>query len=119
MGITVKRVYDSPSRSDGMRILVDRVWPRGMSKEKAQIDEWLREIAPSDALRKWFGHKPERWADFQRKYQEELGEPSKAGLVQRLRGLSRRRKVTLLYGARDSEHNQAVALSKLLRKSGV
>src|SRR5512140_2548242 len=106
----VKRIYDTPGRSDGMRILIDRVWPRGVSKAAAHIDGWLREIAPSDRLRKWFGHKPEHWAEFQRKYRKELGEPSKAELVKQLRSLGRKRKVTLLYGARDTEHNQAVAL---------
>ncbi len=118
MKVTAKRVYEPPSRSDGMRILVDRVWPRGISKEAAHIDEWLREVAPSDRLRKWFGHRPERWTEFQRRYREELREPSKAELVDRLRKQSRERKLTLLYGARDTEHNQAVALSNFLNRAG-
>ncbi len=118
MGIRTKRVYDPPARIDGMRILVDRVWPRGVSKEKAHIDEWLREIAPSDRLRKWFGHKPERWMEFRRKYREELREPSGAELLKRLRSLARGRTVTLVYSARDTQHNQATALAEFLKKAG-
>ncbi len=118
MAITTKRVYDPPGRTDGIRILVDRIWPRGMKKEAARLDEWPREIAPSTRLRNWFGHKPERWAEFQKRYWKELGEPSKAELVEHLRSLARRKKVTLLYGARDTEHNQAAALSRYLKKSG-
>ena len=118
MSIKVKRVYAAPSRSDGIRILVDRVWPRGMTKEKARLDEWLRQIAPSDALRKWFNHEPERWEAFEKRYWRELEQSSKAELVDHLRNLSLRRTVTLLYGAHDEEHNQAVALSAFLRKTG-
>jgi len=118
MSIKVKRVYAAPSRSDGIRILVDRVWPRGMTKERARLDEWLRQIAPSDALRKWFNHEPERWEAFEKKYWKELEQSSKAELVDHLRNLSLRRTVTLLYGAHDEEHNQAVALSEFLRKAG-
>jgi uncharacterized protein YeaO (DUF488 family) len=118
MSIKVKRVYAAPSRSDGIRILVDRVWPRGMTKVRARLDEWLRQIAPSDALRKWFNHEPERWEGFEMKYWKELEQSSKAELVDHLRNLSLRRTVTLLYGAHDEEHNQAVALSEFLRKTG-
>ncbi len=118
MAITAKRIYDVPGRTDGIRILVDRLWPRGMKKETARVDEWLREIAPSTELRNWFGHKPERWLEFQKRYRRELQQHPRAELAEHLRSLARRKKVTLLYGARDTEHNQAVALSKYLNKQG-
>ncbi len=116
MSIMVKRVYEPPLRSDGKRILVDRVWPRGLSKESAHLDDWMREIAPSDSLRKWFNHRADRWTEFQKRYQEELKDPSRAEMVDRIRKLGRRHVVTLVYGARDAEHNQAVALLNYLKK---
>lgn len=109
----VKRVYDPAGSQDGYRVLVDRIWPRGMSKEKAHVDLWMKEIGPSDRLRKWFGHDPKRWAEFQKRYRGELKKNSR--LVDELRGLAKKdRTVTLVYSARDDQHNQAVALRKFL-----
>lgn len=113
MTIPIKRVYAEPSRSDGMRILVDRLWPRGLSKEKAHVDLWLKEIAPSNDLRKWFAHDPARWAEFQTKYLAELKGSNEP--LARLRQEIANGPVTLLYGARDEEHNEAVVLQKLLK----
>jgi uncharacterized protein YeaO (DUF488 family) len=110
----VKRIYEAPERGDGFRVLVDRVWPRGVSKERAHLDLWLKDIAPSDALRKWFGHDPKRWAEFAAKYRKEL--KGKKELVQQLRQLEAEHgTITLLYSAHDEEHNQAVALSAFLK----
>jgi uncharacterized protein YeaO (DUF488 family) len=113
----VKRIYDPPAPSDGYRVLVDRLWPRGLSKEKAHLDLWLKEIAPSDALRKWFGHHPKRWAGFQRRYR--LESRQKPELVRQLKQLSKEQSaVTLLFSARDPLRNQAVALLAFLRGRG-
>ncbi|CDX15585.1 conserved hypothetical protein [Mesorhizobium sp. ORS 3324] len=111
--VAVKRVYEAPHKSDGQRVLVDRVWPRGVSKKDAALDLWLKEIAPSDELRKWFGHEPERWAEFQKRYRAELDDNEEA--VAQLRGLLGQGKVTLLFGAHDEAHNNAVALMGYLR----
>ncbi len=111
-----KRVYAHPESTDGMRILVDRLWPRGISKERASVDEWLRDIAPSDALRTWFGHKSGRWPQFQIRYREELRQPDKQALLRRLRSLMHRSRVTLLYATRDEVHNNAAVLVKLLSR---
>lgn len=111
----VKRIYEAAESADGYRVLVDRLWPRGVSKEKAKIDLWLKEIAPSDALRKWFGHDPKRWEEFQEKYHEELKKDS--GAVAQLKELGKEHgTVTLLYSAHDEKHNQAVALEKYLKQ---
>jgi uncharacterized protein YeaO (DUF488 family) len=110
--VAIKRVYEPPSLGDGERILVDRVWPRGLSKAKAAIHHWLKDVAPSTALRRWFGHDPKRWDEFRRRYRAELAERSEA--LDELRGLARHGRVTLLFGARDIEHNQAVVLQELL-----
>ncbi len=113
--IKVKRVYEPAEGSDGFRILVDRLWPRGMSKQKAKLDFWLKEIAPSDELRIWFSHEPEKWGEFQKKYRDELA--AKEDLLNQLRQLEKEKHtVTLLYAARDTEHNNAVALKALLEK---
>ncbi|MGH7232167.1 MAG: DUF488 domain-containing protein [Nitrospiraceae bacterium] len=112
--IRIKRVYDKPSTRDGMRILVDRVWPRGVSKERARAAEWRKDLAPSNALRKWFGHDPAKWKSFCSRYRAEL---TRAGRTEALKALfrsSRRKTITLIYGAADEEHNQAVALKELL-----
>ena len=111
--IAVKRIYEAPDKADGQRVLVDRIWPRGVRKEDAGLTLWLKEIAPSDELRKWFGHEPERWAEFQNRYRAELDRNEEA--VAQLRGLLRNGKVTLLYGAHDEAHNNAVALAGYLR----
>lgn len=110
----VKRIYEAASPSDGYRVLVDRLWPRGVSREAARIDEWQKEVAPSTELRRWFAHEPERWDEFRRRYAAELED--KGELLDGLRARARRGTVTLLYGARDEEHNQAVALLELLEK---
>ena len=110
--LVVKRIYESPAPDDGQRVLVDRVWPRGVRKEHAALSLWLKEIAPSEDLRKWFGHEPERWAEFQRRYRAELDGNGEA--VAQLRGLLGKGKVTLLYGAHDEVHNNAVVLAGYL-----
>jgi uncharacterized protein YeaO (DUF488 family) len=114
--VRVKRVYDAPADYDGVRVLVDRVWPRGLSKEKARIDHWLKEVAPSTALRQWFGHDPARWTEFRRRYRAEL-EQNLAPL-DALRSLVHGKPATLLYGARDKQHNQAVVLAEILDEHG-
>jgi len=110
--IRLKRAYEPPSRADGVRILVDRLWPRGVSKDDAALDDWMKDVAPSAALRKWFAHDPERWPEFRRRYRAELKEHPED--LARLRGLARKKTVTLVYGARDEEHNDAVVLRDVL-----
>jgi uncharacterized protein YeaO (DUF488 family) len=112
--LKMKRVYEPASKTDGRRILVDRLWPRGLSRKRAAIDEWMKELAPSTELRRWFGHDPAKWREFQRRYRHELRAHS--DLVQHLASLARRRRVTLVFGARDEEHNDAVVLAKLIRR---
>jgi uncharacterized protein YeaO (DUF488 family) len=110
--LRVKRIYNPPSADDGRRVLVDRLWPRGVARDEARIDEWLKEIAPSDELRKWFAHEPARWEEFRRRYRKELqGEKE---LLERLRIEARKGTVTLLFAARDEAHNNAVALKEIL-----
>jgi uncharacterized protein YeaO (DUF488 family) len=112
----LKRIYDVVEPSDGYRVLVDRIWPRGVSKEKAGIDLWMKEIAPSDQLRKWFAHDAKRWIEFQKRYREELR--AKAALTEQLRELEKtHRTVTLIYSARDDRHNQAIVLCAVLQRS--
>ena len=110
--VKVKRIYDSPSKDDGKRILVDRLWPRGIKKEKAMLHEWLRDIAPSTELRKWFSHDPSRWQEFEKRYRKELLQ--KPVLLERLKEEANKGTITLLFGARDSEHNNAVALKSAI-----
>lgn len=110
--VRLKRAYEPADAHDGMRILIDRLWPRGLSKQTAALDLWLKEVAPSTELRKWFGHDPARWPEFQRRYAEELRQQP-APLAQ-LRELARKGKVTLVYSAHDEEHNDAVVLQRLL-----
>lgn len=114
MAFVIKRVYEPASPDDGYRVLVDRLWPRGVSKERARLDEWLRDVAPSASLRRWFGHDPARWDEFRRRYAAELA--SHADLLDALRRRARRGRVTLLFGARDTEHNDAVALRDILTR---
>ncbi|MET2827952.1 DUF488 domain-containing protein [Mesorhizobium shangrilense] len=114
--LVVKRIYEQPAPEDGQRVLVDRIWPRGVSKEDAALTLWLKEIAPSDALRKWFGHEPERWAEFQKRYASELDENGEA--VAQLRALLGEGRVTLLYGAHDEAHSNAVALAEYMHGTG-
>ena len=110
--LAIKRVYDEPGASDGTRILVDRLWPRGLSKEKARVDVWLKDVAPSNDLRKWFGHDPQKWMGFQKRYAQELKAHPEA--LAALKAELKKGPVTLLYGAHDEEHNQAAALLKIL-----
>lgn len=110
--IQLKRAYEPPAPDDGARILIDRLWPRGVKKEDAAIDEWIKEIAPSTELRKWFGHDPERWREFRRRYQSELRQHPDG--IERLRALARRGPITLVYAAHDEAHNDAVVLKELL-----
>lgn len=110
--IQLKRVYEKASDKDGFRILVDRLWPRGLTKERAAVDLWLKDAAPSTELRKWFGHDPAKWDQFQVRYREELRENKDA--LELLTQKSKEHSVTLLYGARDEEHNEAVVLKSIL-----
>ncbi len=113
MPFSVKRVYESPSAGDGVRVLVDRLWPRGLSKGKAAIDLWLREAAPSDALRKWYKHDPEKWPEFRRRYFAELdAKPEELAPLAKLG----RRRVTLVFGSREERLNNAVALKEYLER---
>jgi uncharacterized protein YeaO (DUF488 family) len=114
--VTIKRVYEPLARGEGKRVLVDRIWPRGISKEELKDVLWLKEVAPSTELRQWFGHKPERWAEFRIRYRAELKKNPEA--VAKLRALAKRGHVTLLYAAKDEEHNQAVVLGELLEGGG-
>jgi uncharacterized protein YeaO (DUF488 family) len=110
--IRVKRVYESPSGDDGERILVDRLWPRGVSKERARVDLWLKEVAPSTGLREWYGHDPDRWEEFRRRYRAELS--GKPDLVRTLEERAARGTITLVYGSREEMRNNAVALKMIL-----
>jgi uncharacterized protein YeaO (DUF488 family) len=113
----IKRAYEPAAPEDGFRVLVDGLWPRGLSKKDAAIDEWLRDIAPSAELRKWFGHDPERWAEFKARYREELSSTKRSAALERLRDAARTRgSVTLLFAARDPTHNHAAALLELLNE---
>ncbi len=113
--VKIKRIYDKPSDADGFRILVDRLWPRGMNKKEAKIELWLKEIAPGNDLRKWFGHDPEKWDEFKRRYFKELEAlPGKEELLSVIAERSRKGVVTLLYAAKDEHHNNAVALMEYL-----
>ncbi|MGI6636818.1 MAG: DUF488 domain-containing protein [Minisyncoccales bacterium] len=112
--LKIKRIYDLFDKDDGFRILVDGLWPRGLTKEKAKIDLWLKEIAPSKSLREWFSHDPDKWAEFKNRYKKEL--KTKKELLERLDQLIKKeKKVTLLYGAKDEKHNNATALLEVIR----
>jgi uncharacterized protein YeaO (DUF488 family) len=115
--IRLKRAYDAPQKSDGFRILVDRLWPRGVSKERLAADAWAKDLAPSTALRKWFGHDPEKWAEFRKRYREELTQTHASERVRELLVAAKRSKtITLLYGAKDEQHNEAVVLRSLFER---
>lgn len=115
MKLRLKRVYERPAKDDGLRVLVDRLWPRGLKKEDAAVDLWLKEIAPTSELRKWFGHDPERWTEFRRRYRVELEQRGEQIGTLRERGGGT---VTLLYGAKDEKHNQAIVLKEFLEEGG-
>lgn len=111
--IHLKRAYEDPERTDGRRYLVDRLWPRGVKKEVLQLEDWLKDVAPSDELRRWFGHDPEKWPAFQQRYREELDERPETW--QPLLDAARQGDITLVYGARDTEHNNAMVLKAYLQ----
>ena len=110
--IQLKRVYEDKSKDDGHRVLIDRLWPRGVSKEDAHFDEWMKELAPSTELRKWFDHKPERFEEFSKRYKKELAEQKE--LLDKLKELAKKKKVTLLFAAKDTEINNAVVIQEVL-----
>lgn len=111
MNVMLKRAYEAPTTSDGQRVLVDRLWPRGLTKVKAKIDLWLKDVAPSTELRKWFGHDPEKWSEFKTRYRAELkNNPAFSELME----LAHQGNLTLIYAARDQEHNEAVVLKHIL-----
>jgi len=110
----MKRAYEPPSTADGYRVLIDRLWPRGVRKEKLKLDEWAKDLAPSTELRHWFGHDPAKWKDFQSRYQEELRSGEAKGKLKEIAQRALEEPVTLVYAARDEEHNDAVVLEKLL-----
>jgi len=115
MSVTLKRVYEPASRADGVRVLVDRLWPRGLTKERAAIDEWLRELAPSDELRHWYHARPDQWESFRKKYLQELAQPECQDGLRTLYELSRKKKrLTLLFGSKNEERNNALVLKQLL-----
>jgi uncharacterized protein YeaO (DUF488 family) len=112
--ILIKRIYDPPDQSDGVRVLVDRLWPRGVTKKAAALDFWMKELAPSTELRKWFSHDPARWEGFRQRYRRELRKHG--AQLEALKAQAAKRRVTLLYGARDTVHNEAVVLQEALSK---
>jgi uncharacterized protein YeaO (DUF488 family) len=114
MDVRVRRVYEPPSPDDGERLLVDRLWPRGLSKKAAQLDGWVKDVAPSDGLRRWYGHEPERFAEFRRRYASELREPEQAAALARLDEAANRGTITLLTATKDAEHSQAAVLAEVL-----
>ena len=113
LDVRLKRAYEPAAEDDGYRVLVDRLWPRGVSREKARLDEWARELAPSAELRRWFGHDPARFDEFRRRYREEL--TPRADELEELRGRARSGRLTLVFGARDMERNDAIVLAEILR----
>lgn len=112
--VRVRRIYDDPA-DDGIRVLVDRRWPRGVSRARAELDEWCAAVAPSDALRKWYGHAPEKFEEFASRYLEELEEPDRASALRHLRAMAARHRLTLLTATKDVQISQAAVLVKLLR----
>jgi uncharacterized protein YeaO (DUF488 family) len=114
MSIDLKRAYDPPAASDGRRILVDRIWPRGIAKADLRIEAWLRDLAPSGGLRKWFGHDPKKWGEFKKRYADEIAQ--RADALAQLVEIAKAGHVTLVYAAKDTEHNNAVALKEQLER---
>lgn len=117
MRVKIKRVYEPPEPGDGTRILVDRLWPRGLGKDQAALDGWFQELAPTDALRKWFGHKPERWKSFQTRFRGELRKPGQQLLLRKLRSLAKQGSLTLLFASKDEEHNNAAVILSILKRN--
>ena len=116
--VRVRRVYDEPSPEDGARVLVDRIWPRGLAKERARLDEWAKAVAPSTELRRWYGHEPARFEEFRRRYQAELAEPQRQAALRQLQELARSGPLTLVTATRDIDHSQAAVLVEHLRNAG-
>jgi len=116
MPVRLRRVYDPPSAEDGERFLVERLWPRGLTKERAHVSGWLKELAPTDELRRWFGHEPDRWPEFQQRYRAQLQAPEKRELLRQLAERARSGTITLVFAARDTEHNNALALKEVLEQ---
>lgn len=114
--VRVRRAYDPPEATDGTRVLVDRLWPRGLSRERARLDEWCKEVAPSDSLRRWYRHEPDRWEEFDRRYRAELTRPEAAEALEHLRELARRGPLTLLTASRRADISDAAVLAALLRE---
>jgi uncharacterized protein YeaO (DUF488 family) len=114
MSVSIKRVYEPADEHDGFRVLVDRLWPRGMTREKSAIDLWAKEIAPSDGLRKWFAHDPSRWEEFRRRYRDELSADERKHVLKELAARAKKGHVTLVFAARDTEHNNAVVLREAI-----
>lgn len=114
--VRIRRAYEEPGPDDGRRVLVDRVWPRGRSRDDLRLDAWERDLAPSGDLRRWFGHDPSRWEAFHERYRAELASASRSRLLDELAEQARQGRVTLVYGARDTEHNQAVVIAEALRE---
>ncbi|MEV7964379.1 DUF488 family protein [Sphaerisporangium sp. NPDC088356] len=114
--VRLRRVYDDPSPDDGKRVLVDRLWPRGLAKEEAHVDEWLKDVAPSNELRTWYGHDPARFEEFRRRYLAELESPARSAALDELRGMLRDGPVTLLTATRDLEHSHAAVLAEILSR---
>jgi uncharacterized protein YeaO (DUF488 family) len=112
--LRIKRAYDPAEKSDGMRILVDRIWPRGIKKEKLQTTLWMKDAAPSDELRKWFGHDPEKWEQFRKRYLKELERPEAREMLHEVARAAKKGPVTLVYSAKDQRHNQAVVLKQAI-----
>ena len=115
MNIKIKRAYEQPTRDDGVRILVDRLWPRGLTKEKASVDLWLKDIAPSTELRKWFSHDPDKWKSFRGRYETEIRHNH--DLIKVLKKKAKEGKITMVYGARDEKHNEALVLKRFLENN--
>lgn len=114
--VNIKRVYDPPAAEDGQRVLVDRLWPRGLSRDEAQLDAWLREVAPGDELRRWYGHDPARWEEFAARYRAELTDAAHQSALAQLREMARQGPLTLLYAAKDGEHSNAAVLRQVLEE---
>lgn len=116
MSVKIKRIYEEPHKNDGIRILVDRIWPRGLSKEDAKLDDWMKEVGPSSELRKWFNHDPDKFDEFKEKYKEELKSGTRQKELKKLKDITKRhdKKVTLVYAAKDKENNQAKVLKEIL-----
>lgn len=117
--VQIKRVYEKGTTKDGYRVLVDRLWPRGIKKEDLKMDEWIKDLAPSNELRKSFGHDPKKWKSFQEMYREELKNPTSQGFIKELAKKSSNKTITLLFGAKDEEHNNAVVLKNLIEKEAL